>query len=225
MSAAPVRIAISPYARRLARERGVRLDRLRGSGPSGRIVATDVVRLVPAPEAQPAAPMPVAAFGASLALGALQQVLAGFAAAGIVFELEDLLLRAVGSTLDDVPAVTDIDGAPVALELGRRQIVLPGIRRQSLAPLRQRRLAAGDADESASPAALTLRLIAARAIRPVLLPLLPGRAMRLTLILDAVAGSAEALLSFNADAVAEDDAAEWLSRFKAYVEQPMRLLA
>jgi pyruvate dehydrogenase E2 component (dihydrolipoamide acetyltransferase) len=36
------RIAISPYARKLAEQRGVDLTALKGSGPGGRIVATDV---------------------------------------------------------------------------------------------------------------------------------------------------------------------------------------
>jgi pyruvate dehydrogenase E2 component (dihydrolipoamide acetyltransferase) len=39
-----VRIASTPYARRLARARRVDLARLRGSGPNGRIVARDVER-------------------------------------------------------------------------------------------------------------------------------------------------------------------------------------
>jgi pyruvate dehydrogenase E2 component (dihydrolipoamide acetyltransferase) len=52
------RIKASPLARRIARERGIELSSLRGTGPDGRIVAEDVERA----EAQaPAAPSPVAA--------------------------------------------------------------------------------------------------------------------------------------------------------------------
>jgi len=43
-AATPVRIASTPYARRLARTRRIDLVRLRGSGPNGRVVARDVVR-------------------------------------------------------------------------------------------------------------------------------------------------------------------------------------
>ncbi len=50
------RIKASPLARRLARERGIDLSSLRGTGPEGRIVAKDVEG---AP-AQPAAPAPAA---------------------------------------------------------------------------------------------------------------------------------------------------------------------
>ncbi len=50
------RIKASPLARRMARERGVELSALRGTGPDGRIVAEDVERAeaAPAPMAAPA---------------------------------------------------------------------------------------------------------------------------------------------------------------------------
>jgi pyruvate dehydrogenase E2 component (dihydrolipoamide acetyltransferase) len=44
-----VRIKASPLARRIARERGVELSSLRGTGPEGRIVAEDVERAAAAP--------------------------------------------------------------------------------------------------------------------------------------------------------------------------------
>jgi pyruvate dehydrogenase E2 component (dihydrolipoamide acetyltransferase) len=52
-----VRIKASPLARRIARERGVDLASIRGTGPEGRIVAEDVERAeaAPAPAAAPAA--------------------------------------------------------------------------------------------------------------------------------------------------------------------------
>ena len=48
------RIKASPLARRIARERGVELSEVRGTGPEGRIVAEDVERAL----AMPAAPAP-----------------------------------------------------------------------------------------------------------------------------------------------------------------------
>ena len=50
------RIKASPLARRIARERGIELSQLRGTGPDGRIVAEDVERA----EARPAAAAPAA---------------------------------------------------------------------------------------------------------------------------------------------------------------------
>jgi pyruvate dehydrogenase E2 component (dihydrolipoamide acetyltransferase) len=54
------RIKASPLARRIARERGVELSALRGTGPEGRIVAEDVERAAASGTA-PAAPLAAAA--------------------------------------------------------------------------------------------------------------------------------------------------------------------
>jgi pyruvate dehydrogenase E2 component (dihydrolipoamide acetyltransferase) len=58
--AASGRVKASPLARRMAREQGLDLQQLAGSGPGGRIVKADVERAAQAPAAQ-AAPPPVAA--------------------------------------------------------------------------------------------------------------------------------------------------------------------
>ena len=52
------RIKASPLARRIARERGIELAALTGTGPEGRIVAEDVERAAAQPVAVPAAPAP-----------------------------------------------------------------------------------------------------------------------------------------------------------------------
>jgi pyruvate dehydrogenase E2 component (dihydrolipoamide acetyltransferase) len=49
------RVKASPLARRIARERGVDLAALTGTGPDGRIIAEDVEKAEPAPAAAPAA--------------------------------------------------------------------------------------------------------------------------------------------------------------------------
>ena len=58
LAAAPsgVRIRISPYARKLAAGMGVDYSHLTGSGPSGRIVAKDILAAAEAQKAAPAAP-------------------------------------------------------------------------------------------------------------------------------------------------------------------------
>ena len=220
------RRAISPYARRLARERGLSLDVLKGSGPNGRIVAADIAAFTSLPSApMPASGPQASAVGATIHLATLMQLLAGFADADTPFTLDDVVLRAAGCALDDVPETTSLAGAPVALEQKRAQLVFADIRKGSLGPLRARRLAAIEAggDQSVEPAALSLKLLAASEIRPVMMPLLPGRAMRL--VLAAGPSSSECLLSFDANVVSEDTATEFLTRFKAYLELPLRLLA
>jgi pyruvate dehydrogenase E2 component (dihydrolipoamide acetyltransferase) len=52
------RIKASPLARRMARERGIELSDIRGTGPDGRIVAEDVERAEVGAPAPPAAPVP-----------------------------------------------------------------------------------------------------------------------------------------------------------------------
>jgi len=86
-ASAPSEIRISPKARRLAREHGVDLARLRGSGPGGEILAEDVMNAAkgsgapPAPAAAPAAPAaaqsaPQAAAGEIEPLGTVGRLMA-----------------------------------------------------------------------------------------------------------------------------------------------------
>jgi hypothetical protein len=226
MAAATARRAISPYAKRLARERGIAIEQLVGSGPLGRVVAADIVAFVPRPVATPApATGPQAsALGTTIALGKLREVLENFARADMPFSLDDAILRAAGCALDDVPAANALEGAPVAFEHERRQLVFADIRKGSLGPARSRRLAAIGAglDQTAEPAVLSIKLITAGDIRPVMLPLLPGRVLRLVLSAGPTAG--ECLLAFDESQVDVEAAAELLTRFKAYLEEPLRLL-
>jgi pyruvate dehydrogenase E2 component (dihydrolipoamide acetyltransferase) len=53
------RMKVSPLARRVAREQGVDLNRVKGSGPGGRIIRSDVEAAARAPQAPVAQPVPV----------------------------------------------------------------------------------------------------------------------------------------------------------------------
>ncbi|RME66370.1 MAG: 2-oxo acid dehydrogenase subunit E2, partial [Alphaproteobacteria bacterium] len=71
------RLKASPLARRLARERGIDLARLKGSGPYGRIVKRDLQGAKPAPAVAAAAPaMPVDAPYEEVKLSAMRKVIA-----------------------------------------------------------------------------------------------------------------------------------------------------
>jgi pyruvate dehydrogenase E2 component (dihydrolipoamide acetyltransferase) len=72
-SAAPP--ASSPAARRLARERGVDLEAVRGSGPGGRILEEDVQRAA-APEPEPERPVEPVRGGRRIELSAVRRVAA-----------------------------------------------------------------------------------------------------------------------------------------------------
>lgn len=224
--AAEVRRPASPFARRLAREHGLSLAALTGSGPNNRIVAADIAAFIARPNVAPTpAGAQASVLGTTIQLATMTQLLGAFTAAETPFTMEDVALRAAGCALDDVPEASQIPGAPMALETAPGQIVLADIRKGSLAPLRARRLAAIEAgrDQANQPAACSLRLLAASDIRPVMMPLLPGRPMRLVLV--AGQGSGECLLSFDAGVVSETAATAFLSRFKAYLEIPILLLA
>jgi pyruvate dehydrogenase E2 component (dihydrolipoamide acetyltransferase) len=72
------RVKASPLAKRMARERGLDLAGLNGSGPGGRIIKADVERAAAAgpaqaPAASPAAPAPVAAAPAGPTPGAREK--------------------------------------------------------------------------------------------------------------------------------------------------------
>jgi len=231
------RFAASPYARRLARERALPLEALRGSGPGGRILAADVQAFVPiaapavspevaAPAAAPSIAVPrIAAFAISVALGALQDLLAALKNSGHAFDIDDILLRAAGRALTEIPEATKVAGASVTLELAGRQAVFTMVPEMSLSSLRATRLEAlaGSRDDSDKPAVLSLRLLPGGDIRPVMMPLLPGRAMRLTVSLNVAGDHAECLLTVDAASVDEVAAAEWLAALKSALEQPLRL--
>jgi pyruvate dehydrogenase E2 component (dihydrolipoamide acetyltransferase) len=95
----------------------------------------------------------------------------------------------------------------------------------SLTSLRAMRLAAleDSRDETEKPAALSLRLLPAGDIRPVMMPLLPGRAMRLTVSLNMAGDHAECLLTVDAASIDEATAAAWLATLKSAIEHPIRL--
>lgn len=70
----PDGVRASPIARRLAREKGIDLSRITGSGPGGRIVEKDVLAYTPA--AAPTAPTPSAATGEKVELSRMRQAIA-----------------------------------------------------------------------------------------------------------------------------------------------------
>ena len=195
------------------------LETLRGSGPGGRILAADVVNFAPASASavslETAAPAPsiaaprIAAFATSVALGALQDLLAALENSGNVFAVDDVLLRAASRAFAEIPDAAKLGEASVALELAGRQTVFTGVPETSLTSLRATRLAAlaDNRDETKTPADLSLRLLPASDVRPVMMPLLAGRAMRLTVSLNMAADHAECLLTVDAASVDEAIAA------------------
>lgn len=226
---ATARRPASPYARRLARERGLGLELITGSGPGGRIVAADVDAFVASRVAGAAAFAPVgttpSVFGVSVDLGPLNQLLAGLEAAGNALTLEDMLVRAGGLALAALPDAGD--PVVVALETAERGAIPVENPQRGLVSALHARLAgqsaAGDA-ENGKPALLSVRCFHIAGIRAVAMPLRSGVPLRL-IVSAAAGGSAECLLSFDAGRFAEEAAAQLLGRIRDDLELPLRLLA
>jgi pyruvate dehydrogenase E2 component (dihydrolipoamide acetyltransferase) len=124
-----------------------------------------------------------------------------------------------------MPDAAKSAAASVALELAGRQTVFVMTPEMPVTSLRATRLAAlaDNRDETETPAALSLRLLPASDIRPVMTPLLPGRSMRLTVPLDTPGDRADCLLPVDAASDDEAAAAGWLATLKSAIEQPLRL--
>lgn len=228
------RLAVSPYARRLARERNLPLEALRGSGPGGRILAVDVLDFVPVDaslEPAAAAPAPsnaapsIAAFATSIALGALHELLSALESSGKVFDIEDILLRAAGCAFGEMPDTAQVGEALVALEMDKRQVVFAAISGMPLTALRAMRLVAqaDERDDSQKPATLSVRLLPPSDIRPMMMPLLPARAMRLTVSAGTAGDHAECLLTTDTASFDEAASTAWLAALKSAIEHPLRL--
>ena len=100
--AAQGRFAVSPYAKKLAEEKGVDLSAIQGSGPGGRIVAADVEAA--AAGKAPTAPAPAPAPAAAAAGEAAAEPLARTLAAKLDIPLAALTGTGLGGrvTVDDV---------------------------------------------------------------------------------------------------------------------------
>ena len=81
----------------------------------------------------------------------------------------------------------------------------------------------GDRDDAEKPAVLSLRLLPAGDIRPVMMPLLPDRAMRLAVSVNKTGDQADCLLTTDAASVDEATAMVWFASLKSAIESPLRL--
>lgn len=227
---APVRTLASPYAKRLARERGITLSLIAGSGPKGRIVAGDVPlaapAVAPAPVVEVAAPvaaaLPVAtiaparsisAFSATIELGPLAEFVA---ASGAELPIDAFLVkaaaRAAGKRADAVRWIKPEGGG----------VTIP--RAVALAPTEIARLLTGDPDAGGSGKTLLLTRLATKGIRPVAGSLPADADLRFLVVAGDDAATAEVLLVHDAEAIPEGDATEILAGFRDLIEAPLRLL-
>jgi pyruvate dehydrogenase E2 component (dihydrolipoamide acetyltransferase) len=228
-AAAAVRRPASPYARRLARERGFALELITGTGPGGRIVAADVealaARRAPAPAAAAAMAAAVAAYGTSVPLASVRSLLAGLAESRAEVNLDDLLVRAAAQALAIVEPGPGREPRTVALERSGAGAPLAVVADAHLGLVSQLHLRLAEAAAPAELPVLTLRRLAETGIRPLSMPLVGGAAARLVVSAGEASSLAEVLLAFDAARLDEDAAATLLARFRDALEHPLGLLA
>jgi hypothetical protein len=241
MTEALIRISASPYARRLAKMRSIPLGLLAGTGPTGRIVAADVLAFTPVSDAVPleqVAPrsevrplesrtQPASArsaFSTAISTGALNALIASAGTAGFPLDLEDIALRAASHAL----AIAGLPGtSAIAFESGARRIIVDADLRLSVGHHRKARLAAleGTSEEPDGKALLSLQVVGTTRVTSLLISLPPGQAMRLRLSKDAEAEGFSALLCTDPEALPDEMAVAFLSAFSDALEQPLALLA
>lgn len=217
------RLRASPIARRLAASRGVALERIRGSGPGGRIIRFDVESaIVPPPEAPQPAPAPAVQPGTALrqsidvpveALLALQSALSEGRAGPV--SLDALLLKAVDLACDgDGVRLDGTDLRTIGLAALSRILPAGPAWRLARPELHVTRIAEGGPEDAAPAAHIpgTAQLVFAAAAERVLprggVPAVVT-AMRCSLLAD------DATL----------DGAAFLARLRRLIEQPLGIVA
>lgn len=233
---APLRTLASPYAKRLARERGVSLALVAGSGPNGRIVAGDVpltpvavpapvaaaapapAVVVPAPAAAPAVAVAparsISAFAATIELAPLAEFIA---ASGSELTIDAFLIRAAARSAGP-------HGAAIRwMKAEGGAVTIP--RAVALAPTEIARLIGTEGEAApAADAAMVVSRLAVKGVRPVAGGLPAGVSLRILVVAGDGAETAEALVVHDADAIAEGEAADIITRFRDLIETPLRLL-
>ena len=229
---APVRTLASPYARKLARERGITLALVTGSGPNGRIVAEDlmtapaaapevaaaVAEPVPAPAAATSpvvvAARSISAFAATIDLAPLAAFLA---ASGSALSIDAFLVKAAARAAGtEAEAIRWIKPEGGAVTIARPL---------ALAPTEIARQIGSDAETaSAEGKVMVVSRLAAKGVRPVAGSLPGGIDLRILVVAADGSETAEALVVLDADAIAETEAGDILTRFRDLLEAPLRLL-
>jgi pyruvate dehydrogenase E2 component (dihydrolipoamide acetyltransferase) len=228
----------TPLARRLAREHGLDLASLRGSGPRGRIGRADVEAARDAASTRAVAPLaaaPVAAFHSSIRadLGALLDLRARIAASRprpAPPGPTALLLRLLGAVLPGHPALLAPAGGRVdvavaiAREGGTRLALLAGLqgrRAEWVAAELARRAAAGDDGEADAPRpALVLANVGRLGIEDHAAAPLRGGAPILAFGLVGRDRHATFTLAADREALDPAEAMRFLSRLRDFVAAP-----
>jgi pyruvate dehydrogenase E2 component (dihydrolipoamide acetyltransferase) len=218
------RVSATPYARRLARDRGIPLAAIAGTGPNGRRTGRDVLAHVATPEPLPApaatAAPATAALAATISLTAIAGLLPQFESFEPEIELIDVCLKAAAATLRNSDALAG--AAIVPAPSGR---VLDGLDRLTLGAIAALRREDAGAPPSPDRPVLEVSWLARDGIRPIALPLRPGAAARIMLAGTLASPQAECLMSYDPARLDDTAAADFLLAFRGWLEVPLRMIA
>lgn len=215
------RLFVSPRARRLARDRGLNLAHVRGSGPRGRIVAADV-EPIPESEASATGIADVSALSIEFSTVPAAAMLTKFSRAGLSIDFGDVLIRAASAALSVVLQSDGEEGRVVGLELAGGTLRFDDASAMSLSAIHQARSENPRIDPSRHAAALSISVLHG-AVSPILLPLLPGYRMRLVLAFTAGNDRVNCTLFYSGEHSAEF-ASSILESLKRRLEEPALLL-
>ncbi len=222
------RLPSTPYARRLARERGIPLSALTGTGPNGRLTGRDVTGFVPTSESAPARGVSPAAatslaspaaLAATVSLDSILELLPQFDDVVPAIELVDVCLKATSAAKRGAPAAL----ADATIALGSRP--LAGLERLTLGAIAAMRQEAGAETIAHDGAALVVSWIDRAGLRPVAMPMPEGAVARLMIVGNTESNRAECLFSYDPARIDDTAAADFLLAFKVAMEIPLRLIA
>lgn len=229
--ASGARIRATPYARRLARERGLSLPKFVGTGPNGRITGVDLNRTPPAADVLAISPPVVdrdtpaaaktdvignpSAIATSIEFQAVEALLGQIHALGSDIIRQDICLKAAALALDLTASRVENTDILLLTAPSRRQ-VLVGVAQASLSSIAALRSRSDDG----TTGGLAVSFLGHAGVRPVAAQL-GGAGMRLVIGLGDVA---DCLLSYDPSQISDEAAEGFLVAFREFVETPMRLL-
>jgi pyruvate/2-oxoglutarate dehydrogenase complex dihydrolipoamide acyltransferase (E2) component len=228
--ASGARIHATPYARRLARERGLSLLKIVGTGPNGRITgvdlnsarSADVVEMSARAAAGDAPAAKANAIGSPSAIATSIEFQAVEALLGQIHTLrsdiarQDICLKAAALALNLAASGVGSTDILLLTAPSRRQ-VLVGVAQASLSSIAALRSRADDG----TTGGLAVSFLGHAGVRPVAAQLGGGVGMRLVIGLGDVA---DCLLSYDPSRISDEAAESFLVAFREFVETPIRLL-
>jgi hypothetical protein len=213
------RLFVTPRARRIARQHQLNLAQIRGSGPRGRIIAADVE---PAPARNEDGI--VSALRTTLRLASVETMLEAFAKEGLNIDFEDVMVRATSTALSAVRESHHGQPASVSLERTGGDVRFDRASTMSLSAIHAARLERSSTNLQPSGDALSIKILEAGGVTAVLMPPLPGSAMRLVLATEAGYVETSATLFFYESRVTPELATSLLKSFQQHLESPVLLL-